>query len=214
MSSEYITLVGIGPGNPEYILPIAQRAIEEAQILVGGKRALESFASKGQETFPITGKLEEVVSYLREIPAGKKVVVLVSGDPGFYSFLNYLKEKLPSRQLKVIPGISAFQVAFARIQSSWHDASLFSLHGRRIENLASFIEEKLKEVPRVAFLTDNRLTPDGAARLLLEEGFKGEGPLYVLTDLTLPTEKVEKMSLEELSQSKEKGNSVVVLGDV
>ncbi|RQD78478.1 MAG: precorrin-6y C5,15-methyltransferase (decarboxylating) subunit CbiE [Candidatus Syntrophonatronum acetioxidans] len=213
MSSD-ITLVGIGPGSPDYLLPVARREIEKAQVLVGGREALKTYALKDQDTFPITGKLEKVISYLEQVPSGKKVVVLVSGDPGFYSFLSYLKEKMPSRELKVIPGISAFQVAFARIRSSWHEASLFSLHGRRIENLVSFIEEKLREVPRVAFLTDNHLTPDEVARILLEEGFPGETPLYVLTDLTLPTEKVERMSLEEAARKKEKGNSVVVLGDV
>ena len=35
-----IIVVGIGPGDPAYLLPKAQKIIENAHIIVGGKRAL------------------------------------------------------------------------------------------------------------------------------------------------------------------------------
>ncbi len=210
--SRDISVIGIGPGSLEYLLPAALRKVEGADVLIGGSRALELFQpfNEEKETFTIKGDLRAVIEYLHNLSPDKKVAILVSGDPGFYSFLNFLKENYPSGNISVIPGISSVQLAFARIKSSWHDACLVSLHGRRRENLANYLEEKLQEYPKVAILTDSQLTPDGVARLLLEEGFKDRHS-YVLTDLTMPTEKVKELPLTELAQSREKGNSVVII---
>ena len=48
-----IIVAGIGPGHPDYMLPAAARAIREAQVLVGGRRALSQFARKGQRTISL-----------------------------------------------------------------------------------------------------------------------------------------------------------------
>ncbi|MDO9573460.1 MAG: bifunctional cobalt-precorrin-7 (C(5))-methyltransferase/cobalt-precorrin-6B (C(15))-methyltransferase, partial [Candidatus Contubernalis sp.] len=98
------------------------------------------------------------------------------------------------------------------LQTSWHDAYLFSLHGRRRKDLACFLEEKLKEFTKAAFLTDSEMTPDEVARVLLQEGFE-DRRVFVLSDLTLPTEQVKDVTLSELAQSRESGNSVVVFAD-
>ena len=33
-------IAGIGPGNPDYLCPGAKRIIEEADVLIGGRRNL------------------------------------------------------------------------------------------------------------------------------------------------------------------------------
>ena len=210
--SSYISVIGIGPGGVDYVLPLALEEIKKADILIGGKKALNMFSYLNKEGLQITGDLKKVVSALENLSPGVRAAVLVSGDPGFYSFLNYLKENLSIRDIKVIPGISSFQVAFARLQASWHNAYLFSLHGRRIDNLAVFLEEKLKEYAKIAFLTDTKMTPDEVARTLLREGFD-DRRVFVMSDLTLPEEKIRELPLSRLAQSRESGNSVVVLGN-
>ncbi|MBQ4151919.1 MAG: precorrin-6y C5,15-methyltransferase (decarboxylating) subunit CbiE, partial [Schwartzia sp.] len=35
-----IIVAGIGPGNPKYVLPAAAEVIKNADVLVGGSRAL------------------------------------------------------------------------------------------------------------------------------------------------------------------------------
>lgn len=205
-----ISVVGVGPGDPGYLTPLAREEISQATVLVGARRVLELFSFPHQETFPITGKLAEVKGFLDDLPPGQKVAVLVTGDPGFYSFLNYLRQHFPGSITKVIPGISSLQLAFARLQEPWHDACLLSLHGRRRENLAAFLEEKLREYPKAAILTDNRLTPDCLARLLLAEGFR-DREVQVLSDLGLPGEEVKKITLARLAQGLEKGNSLVII---
>ena len=55
-----ICVVGIGTGNPDYILPVALKKISEADVLIGGSRSLETFSKPTQKTFRITKDLETV----------------------------------------------------------------------------------------------------------------------------------------------------------
>ena len=48
-----ITVVGIGPGDPAYLLPQARAAIHDARVLVGGRRALADLAPAGVRTHAI-----------------------------------------------------------------------------------------------------------------------------------------------------------------
>ena len=91
-----LIVAGIGPGGRDYILPKALEAIEKAHYLVGGRRALHDYAKEGQETYPVTGKLSLLSDWLTEKLALGDVVVMVSGDPGFYSLLPWLKKKFPN----------------------------------------------------------------------------------------------------------------------
>ena len=43
-----IIVAGIGPGNPDYMLPAAVKAIQQAAVLVGSRRALKDFARPDQ----------------------------------------------------------------------------------------------------------------------------------------------------------------------
>ena len=82
-------VVGIGPGNPEYVVPKGLHLIQEAKVLVGSERALEDFALPGQITFPIA-KLGPMAEWMRQQLQSNDIVVLVRGDTGYYSLLPYL----------------------------------------------------------------------------------------------------------------------------
>lgn len=111
-----LIVAGIGPGDPDYILPKAQKAIEGAHYLVGGRRALSDYAKPSQETYPVTGKLSLLESWLEEALKKDDVVVMVSGDPGYYSLLPWLKKRFPEHPIEVIPGISSVQACFALVK--------------------------------------------------------------------------------------------------
>lgn len=90
---EYTLIVaGIGPGSKEYILPKALSVIEKARYLVGGHRALSDYGHAGQEMYPITGKLSLLADWMESALKKDDVVVMVSGDPGYYSLLPWLKK--------------------------------------------------------------------------------------------------------------------------
>ena len=81
-----LIVAGIGPGSKEYILPKALYVIEKARYLVGGHRALSDYGHAGQEMYPITGKLSLLADWMESALKKDDVVVMVSGDPRYFSY--------------------------------------------------------------------------------------------------------------------------------
>ena len=105
-----IIVVGIGPGDPAYLLPKAQKTIENARILVGGKRALADYSHSGARECVIGADIPGVLTFIREVLTEDDVVVMVSGDPGYYSLLDALRRTFPIG-LRLYQGLVHF---------SWH----------------------------------------------------------------------------------------------
>lgn len=146
---EYFTIVGTGMGIREYILPEGIEAIESADILIAGERNLEPWHYLEKENYIIKSNLSEIIDIIKNNYKNKKIAILVSGDPGFYSLLNYILRHFSRKEIKVIPGISSMQMAFARAAISWHDAALLNLHGRKIEVIDEFLNKS-----KIGMLTD------------------------------------------------------------
>lgn len=104
-----IIVAGIGPGAKEYVIPMAMQAINEANVLVGGTRALNEFSHQGQKTFAIKADISAVMDFIKVELNDNDVVVMVSGDPGYYSLLSALRKNFPLENLKVIPGLSSMK---------------------------------------------------------------------------------------------------------
>lgn len=185
-----ITVVGIGPGGSDYIIPAARAAIEQAEVLVGGARALATYARRGMPTKVIDRELAGVLDFIARYSETRRVVVLVSGDPGFYSLLPALRRRFSPPQLRVIPGVSAMQLAFARLGEAWQDADVFSFHGRDVapETLA------YRRGRKMAFLTDPQHTPQYIARLLRRQGWPNV-PVAVCQRLSYPDEEIRIIDL-------------------
>ena len=146
-----IIVVGIGPGSPDYLLPIALKKIKNAKVLVGSARALSTYVQEGIKKYNITGDLTAVMTFIEENLRSADVIVLVSGDPGYYSLLPALKRTFSTVEIEVIPGISSMQVAFSRIKIAWQEATLLSFHGRiPSQEQIEYIPEKV-----LGTLTDN-----------------------------------------------------------
>ena len=56
------------------------------------------------------------------------VVVLASGDPGFFGIVRALRAR--GLAPAVIPAVSSVALAFARLGLDWDDALILSAHGR------------------------------------------------------------------------------------
>ena len=83
------------------------------------------------------------------------MVVLASGDPGFYGVARYLTEKLGKDVFEIIPAVSSMQLAFARIGENWDDAVLTSVHSRPIEDIIDIVRFNQK----IGLFTDDKHTP-------------------------------------------------------
>ena len=191
--SNKIVVVGIGPGAKEYVVPRALEAIREAEVLVGGRRALADFLQVGQESFAIAADIAGVLDFIEEGMHNKKVAVLVSGDPGYYSLLDALRRRFSSDQLEVIAGISSVQFAFMRLALPWHGAKLLSMHGRMPK------EEDLQyeEGAVLGILTDQVHNSRSISELLLQHGWHKEAKLYICEHLSYPDERIISTNLGE-----------------
>ena len=188
-----IIVAGIGPGAREYVVPKALKAIENAKVLVGGSRALADFAREGQKTFAIKVDIKAVMNFIGEELKQNDVVVMVSGDPGYYSLLSSLRKNFSIEQIKVIPGLSSMQVAFAKIALPWQEASLLSFHGRVPS------DEDLKYYPGriIGMLTDNKFNSNAIATYLIARGWDKNARAYICSRLSYLDEKIVSLSLDE-----------------
>lgn len=141
-----IHIVGMGMGNPKLLTVEASGVITESSILIGDARLLENYKNTDKELYPAT-RAAQVVDIINNLSVSARIAVLVSGDVGFYSLTKSLLALLP-RKATLHCGINSLQYFAAKLQTSWQDACLLSLHGR--DN--NFIH-KVKQQAKVFMLT-------------------------------------------------------------
>ncbi|MET8980269.1 precorrin-6y C5,15-methyltransferase (decarboxylating) subunit CbiE [Streptomyces sp. NPDC004539] len=194
-----ITVVGTGTGAP-----VPQEVLDGAELVVGGRRHLSSVTlPEGAESVvlgPLAPAFDVVERYVGE---GRRVVVLASGDPGFFGVVRALAERFGPGALEVRPGVSSVATAFARLGVAWDDAVVVSAHGRA----ARVAVNVCRAFPKVAVLTG----PGGGAGEL-GAGLVGyERELIVGTALGDPLlERVERVTPEEAA-ARDWGTAVSVV---
>ena len=120
-----VTLVGIGIGTPEGMTVEAAQVIEKTDLLVGADRMLAAAADKHKPTFSAY-EPRKIGDYLELHPEYQRVVVLLSGDIGFYSGAKRLYEELEQRDFEV----DALCGICGKLRTAWEDVCLLSTHGR------------------------------------------------------------------------------------
>ena len=126
-----VTLVGIGIGTPEGMTVEAAQVIKKADLLVGADRMLAAAADKHKPTFSAY-EPRKIGDYLELHPEYQRIVVLLSGDIGFYSGAKRLYEELEQRDFEVdaLCGISSVVYFCGKLRTAWEDVCLLSTHGR------------------------------------------------------------------------------------
>ena len=77
-----ISIVGIGMGTSGTLTKEAQKALENAQLLIGAGRMLQQIGRSYQKQF-ISYKPEEICDYLENHSEYQRIAVAMSGDVGF-----------------------------------------------------------------------------------------------------------------------------------
>jgi cobalt-precorrin-7 (C5)-methyltransferase len=201
-----VYIIGIGSGTEDYLLPIARKEIESSDCLIGGRRALRLFQPLHKEERLLKGNFDQMIPFLLKEREKKKIAVLVSGDPGLYSFLGTISQVLQKEDYVVIPGVSTVQIAFARIGERWEDATLLSLHGRKMDDLAARVESSMKTF----LFTDSGFPPEKIAAYLLEKGVENRRAI-VMENLTYPDERIIDTDLKRLSGMEGFGLCVMII---
>jgi precorrin-6B C5,15-methyltransferase / cobalt-precorrin-6B C5,C15-methyltransferase len=156
-----ITVIGLD-GGPFDVA--AKVLLEEAALVVGGRRHLEELGIGAERAAVLKGDLSGALSRIEE--ADEPVVVLASGDPGFFGIVRLLGERFGVGNLRILPGVSSVALAFARAGLPWDDAITVSAHGRDPRRAMNVCRAH----PKVAFLTSPEFGPAEIAREL--EGWR------------------------------------------
>lgn len=200
-----IYIVGIGPGSKGYLLPLAKKAIQEADILVGAPRLLSLFKTE-KKTICLKGNYSEAIDYVLKNRRKERITILVSGDPGFFSFSRLITSRLKPDEYEIIPGISSIQLAFARIGEPWEDVFILSLHGRRKIGLTKAVLKHQK----VFLFTDRKNNPANITSFLFRKGIR-KRQIFVFKNLSLPNERVIKTDIKGLQGNKEEWGELCVM---
>ena len=139
-----VYLVGIGMGNPDNMTIEAAHAFEDAELIIGAGRMLDTVAKFGKKMVN-EYKSDAIVNTIVEADVNS-VAVALSGDIGFYSGAKLLRDKLikySNITVKNICGISSVVYMCAKLAMSWQDMHVMSMHGRR-ENLVAAVKENEK----------------------------------------------------------------------
>ena len=119
-----LTVVGLGPGTPEWRTPAADRAIAAATHLVGYRGYLDMLPAGGDQVrhaHALGEETERADRALALAARGHRVALVCSGDPGVYAMAALVFERLerpthPSwrrSEIVVLPGVSAMHGAAA-----------------------------------------------------------------------------------------------------
>jgi len=198
-----IQIIGIGPGHSDYILPIATRKINEMDIIISGKRNLEFLDIKNKEIYLITADLNSLTKFINE-NIFKKIGIIVSGDPAFYSMLKFIKRNFKENEYEIIAGISSLTYFFNKIKRSYEKSYFISIHGRDEE----FID-KIESHRYVGLLTDNINSPKYIAEELIINNMNYK--MYIGENLSYSNEKIYSGYPEDIVKISSFEMSVVVI---
>lgn len=207
-----IILAGIGMGHENCLTKEVLEAIDKADILLGSDRVLVH-SRPGQETYPYY-QAAQILPFLKKIQEDalfmeqKKVVVLFSGDTGFYSgcrsLYAALEQQIRTGELRasvcILPGISSVAYLAACIGESYQDAAVYSLHGKELHSLPY----RIKHSRKTFFLTSGVQDVNRLGRCLLETGL-GECEITAGFQLSYEEQKISKYTPKECCELKTKG---------
>ena len=225
----HITLLGIGMGSQKLLTVQGKNSLDQADLLIGARRMVDSVKRPGQDVF-VEYRSQEIRDYIDAHPEYDNIVIVLSGDVGFYSGARKLLEVLcqdradlrvqrkngsekseeerdssaqNNTEIEIQCGISSVVYFMSQIGLSWDDAKIVSAHGRGC-NLISHIcyTEKVFSILG---------TSDGVAVLaekLVKYGM-GDVLLYVGENLSYENEKIFAKPASELTEYKGDPLSVI-----
>lgn len=181
-NAPWLHVVGIGEDGMEGLSPVARAVVEGAQVIVGGDRHHRLSDSVTAERIAWPSPLDAVIDLLKA-NRGRRLVVLATGDPLWFSVGARIVRALGDGAVTFHPQLSAFQLAAARLGWSLADVETLTVHGRPVAQMIPFIQPDA----RLLILTTGAGTPAEIAALLTERGY-GDSRMVVLSAMGGPDE--------------------------
>ncbi len=226
-----LSIVGIGPGAADYRAPATDRAIAQADHIVGYGSYIDllgtAAANKHRHDFALGEEESRCRAALNLAATGEQVVLVSSGDPGIYAMAALVFELLDRADnprwnrvaLSVVPGVSAMQLAAARAGAPLgHDFCAISLSD--LLTPWPTIEQRLRAAAEANFVvalynpvSQRRRHQLEIARDILLAHRPADTPVIVARNLARNGETVQVLPLAELASDTIDMLSLVIVGN-
>ncbi|MGA2251140.1 precorrin-6y C5,15-methyltransferase (decarboxylating) subunit CbiE [Terracidiphilus sp.] len=180
-AEHWLSIVGIGEDGWDGLNNEAKQAVTSAELLYGGVRHLALIPVSGSSAnrilwpSPMAPAVQQIVAEHR---GKRKVTVLASGDPMLHGVGVTLTRGLVATEFRVIPQVSAFSLACARLGWPMAETILITLVSRPVEQLL----RHLYPGQRLVIFSEDGSTPATVARFLTKSGY-GASELDVFENL-------------------------------
>jgi|GEM_PF-619925 cobalt-precorrin-7 (C5)-methyltransferase len=197
-------IVGVGPGAPQLVTPIARHIISEAEIILGWDMDLLAVRDciAGKQIF-----LQDVRNYMkatraavREARSSRKVLAIPRvGDPCLSSGLKGLLYALSGFEVEVHAGVSSVQLAAAVARVNLDESAIISFHDLGDpEEKKRYLFGCFRQGRHIIALSSPDFRPEEMAQWLIKRGVQPATPVVVCSSLSLPEQKVLQTDLGSL----------------
>ena len=223
-----LTIAGLGPGGAALITPEVAAALADATDVVGYTTYVARVAAREGLVLHASDNRQELLraaEAMRLAAAGRRVVVVSSGDPGVFAMASAVFEALeasPQWQgliIRVLPGVTAMLAAAARAGAPLgHDFCAINLS----DNLKpwSLIEKRLRLAAEADFAIAlynpcSASRPEGFARALevLNEAGCGDRITIFAHAVTTPEERIDTLPLRDARPDMADMRTIVIVGN-
>lgn len=199
-----INIIGLGPGEFDYITKMGEKLIYASDILIGGKRNLESIKNFHGEKIILSNNLKEILDFIKN-NLHKNISVIASGDPSIYGIGKYLSNNIKHENLNIVSGISSLQYIFSKIFVDMNDVYITSSHGK-IPDFDYILSHK-----KVCMVTDSKIGPHEICREI--ENRNLNKIVIVGENLSYDNERITMGKPKEILQIENFDMNVVVILD-
>ncbi|WP_455538994.1 cobalt-precorrin-7 (C(5))-methyltransferase [Terrisporobacter sp.] len=199
-----INIIGLGPGEFDYITKMGEKLIYSSDILIGGKRNLESIENFHGEKIILSNNLKEILDFIKN-NLHKNISVIASGDPSIYGIGKYLSNNIDHEKLNIVSGISSLQYIFSKIFVDMNDVYITSSHGK-IPDFDYILSHK-----KVCMVTDSKIGPHEICEEIVKRNLNKI--IVVGENLSYDNERITMGKPEEILQVEKFDMNVVVILD-
>jgi precorrin-3B C17-methyltransferase len=223
-----LSVVGLGPGNPQTLTPEAAAALSAADALYGYGPYLDRVPSRAGQTRHASDNREEgarATAALRHASKGARVAMVSGGDPGVFAMAAAVCEQIENgdaawRKLDVavVPGVTAMLAVAARVGAPLgHDFCAMSLS----DNLKPWdiVEARLRAALNADFvvalynpISSARPWQLGAAFKIVAETRGPDTPIILARAVMRPDERIRILPLSEVEASMADMSTIVIIG--
>ena len=227
MKRNLVYVVGLGPGDPQFLTAQAKTALENADVLCGYTVYIDLIRSfypeKEVHATGMTKEIDRCRWALETAQSGKTVALVCSGDAGVYGMASPILELAPNYpgvEIEVIPGLTAALSGGAVLGAPLaHDFCVVSLSDRLTP--WEMIEKRLACAAMGDFCVaiynpSSKGRPDylqRAVRILLQNGKSEETVCGIVRNIGRERQQSEIITLRELENKQVDMFTTVYIGN-